>query len=311
MKILNRIKSKQTKRFLVWIAIALLGVTLTSCASLRRLVIKEAFPAIEATERAILSESNEDIAKQSLPFAMKLAEGIYEYSPNSLYASKLSLLYAAYAFAYVDNGPYDDFDLTADQQLRQSRALYKKAFSYALLSLDKKVKDFSINIYKPAQVPILLEQVNSSQVEALFWLNFSWAMILFSDLSDIKTLAQVETIRKLAERLVSLDDNYYYGAPYVILMAYYGGRSRAIGGNPTQALRYYKLAQQKSKGYSLIPYYVYMRFVAIEQADREGFEQAYREIKQFSIDNNKEFAFVNVFLKRKAKLLYEKQELFF
>ncbi len=293
---------------IIWLVIV--TTFLTAC-SLKQFIVKETFPLIEETERAILAEANETLARQSLPFAIKFAEGIYGFSPNPAYAAKLSLLYAAYGFTIIDEGPYSDFDLTADFKQAEAKRFYEKSHAYALLALDKYIKNFSKKLYLPEAVPDLLARTKSKQTEVLFWLNFSWAMLLFQDLSDATVLAHANTIRLLAERVVELDDNYYYGAAYALLMAYYGARSEAIGGNLERTLMYYDLAQRKSAGFSLIPHYIYMRFVAVQHGDLKGFTDAYRAIERFTVSQHDSFAFMNVVLKRKAAELYKKREVLF
>lgn len=285
---------------------------LTSC-SVRNIVHTTFKPLVEELQKSVLSESHEDISKGSLPFAIKFAEAFYQYYPkSSYYSSKLALLYSAYAFAYVDDGPYSDFDDQADVKSKQSMELYRKAFYYGLLSLDKRIDGFAVNIYEKDLVDGLLAKTKKKDVEVLFWFDFAWALMLFEDLSDVKNLAALETIKKIAERVIELDKSYLYGSAYAILCAYYGARTKAIGGDAEKAKQLYQEAKVFSKGNSLVPDYVMMRFVATQQSDAKDFERYYREIEKFDVTENKDFSYVNVFLKRKAKNLYNrKKELFF
>ena len=300
------------KKIFIFCFVFFLSFFLSGC-SVRNIVHTTFKPLVEELQKSVLSESHEDISKGSLPFAIKFAEAFYYYYPkSSYYSSKLALLYSAYAFAYVDDGPYSDFDDQATVKSKQSMELYRKAFYYGLLSLDKRIDGFAVNIYEKNLVEGLLEKTKKRDVETLFWFDFAWALMLFEDLSDVKNLAALETIKKIAERIIELDKSYLYGSAYAILCAYYGARTEAIGGDLKKAEEFYEEAKTFSKGNSLVPDYVMMRFVATQQANSKSFDKYYGEIEKFDVTQNKDFAYVNVFLKRKAKNLYKrKKELFF
>lgn len=299
------------RRLFFILVVFLISFVLGSC-SLRKLLVIHTQPLIEELQKSVLDETQEEISKGALPFAIKFAEGFYYYYPQSpYYSSKLALLYGAYTFAYMDSGPYGDFDEEAEKKKKQVIVLYKKAFDYGMKSMNARIEDFSEKVYKKEEIDALLAQVEKEDVEALFWFNFSWALMIFEDLGDVKNLSALESIKKIAERIIELEEDYLYGASYAILCAYYGARTQAIGGDIQKAQEMYQKAFSISKDKSLIPAYVMLRFVSIQQLNTKLFDFYYGEIKDFDVSKNKEFSYVNTFLKRKAKILYtRKKEIF-
>ncbi len=286
---------------------------LNSC-SLRGFVVKQTAPIIEETQKAILSESEESIARGALEFAIKFSEGLYFYYPKSPYFSgKLALVYAAYAFAFVDGSPYSDFDDRADEQLSRTKGLYKKALGYGFKSMNARIPGFELAVKSKNSLRLAeaLKKVKKKDAETLFWLDFAWAMGLFLDLSDVQELAHLEALQKIALRVDEISPKYLGGSILAVLIAYYGGRSDVIGGSRKKSDAFYKQALARSADSLLIADYVYLRFVLTQESSSEKFDSLYKKIQSFNIEKSPSFRFINVFLKRKSSELYAKKEFLF
>lgn len=294
------------------IVLVLLIVFLFSGCSIRKIVVGQLEPVVNEMQASILNEPEEIFVQGSLPFAIKFAESLYRYYPrSSYYSGKLALLYSAYTFAYFDETPYNDFDEDADAKIARLLTLYDKAYRFGIISMDARVRDFSTRILNSDSVDKLLSEVDKEDVETLFWLNFSWAMKILHQLSDTSELANLETVKKIADRINELDPDFFYGINSAIYIAYYGARVNALGGDRVKANEYYQKNLEKFGGRSLIGTYVYFRYVTVLSPDSDEFEEFYNRIKEFEIDTNSDFAFINTFVKRKAEELYVKKSWIF
>ncbi len=293
--------------------VLLLGlVVLLSSCSLRLVVAEQLSPIVDNMQEQILNEEEEAIVSQTLPFAIKFAEALYFYYPKyDYYSSKLTLLYAAYAFAYIDETPLSDFEENYEQKIDRINYLYDKAIDYGLIALEARISGFREAVLKKKNLEAVLAKVKKDDVETLFWFNFAWAMRLFNDLSDTSRLVHLETMKKIAERILAIDENYLHGASYAILIAYYGGRTRSLGGDLAKANFYYQKASLLAKDKSLINDFVYFRFVTTLLTSDELFNSVFEKINAFNPRVNKSFSFVNTFLKRKAASIYQKKAIFF
>ncbi len=289
------------KKVKLFFLVFLFVVFLSNC-SLRSIVAEQLKPVVDEMQTQVLNESEESLVSESLPFAIKFAESLYYYYPNYYYySSKLTLLYSAYAFAYIDETPLDEFDELTEAKIARVNYLYDKAIDYGLKSLDRQIPGFSENILKKKDIKGTLAKVKKEHLETLFWFNFAWAMRLFNDLSDTSRLIHLETMKQIAERIIEIDEDYLYGASYAILIAFYGGRTASLGGDLNKANEYYALAEKAAANKSIISDFVYFRFVSILQPNDALFLKSYEKIRSFDVKQNRSFAFVNTFLKRKAK----------
>ena len=303
----NVVFTEKKKIFCLFVCLLLLIFSF-GC-SLKRTISIQMEPLVNEVEKSILTESHEPISEYSLPFAIKFAEGFYGYYPKSKYfSSKLALLYGAYNLAYVDDGPYSDFEDNVEEKQRASKTLYKKSFDFGLKSLDLRLKGFASDYLDVEKLEKHLLKAKKRDVEALFWFSFSWSLLIINDLSDVENLLGLNNVFMIVERVIELDDGYFYGAPYALLAAYYGARTKSIGGDREKAIEMYELASKKGAGKSLIADYVMMRFVATQDQSSQAFEKYYQKIIAFDGSKSPELAYINVFLKRKARELYAKKD---
>ncbi len=284
---------------------------LNNC-SIRKIVVNQLEPVVDEMQGSILNEPEEIFAKDSLPFAIKFAEALHRYYPkSSYYSGKLAMLYGAYTFAYFDDTPYDDFDENADANIKRLLKLYDRAYNYGLKSMDRRIKNFSKQIFNPQVINELMKEVKNNDVETLFWFNFTWAMKILHQLHDTQQLAHLETIKKISDRINALDPDYFFGINTAIYIAYYGGRADVLGGNKAKALKYYELNRKVYGNKSLIADFVFFRYVTVQNSTPEEFEIFYKRIKKFDVAKNPDFQFINNLLKKKADVLYQKKSFLF
>ena len=270
------------------------------------MIVKASAKGVNEIQYAFMTEEDPAFAKEAMPGLIKIAEGMYHFYPkHSYYASKLCFLYAAYTFAYLDDTPFSDFDPEVDAKREKLNRYYLKAFHYGLKALNQRVPDFKSAVkMKPLET---LARFKERDVEALFWTAFSWAMLIFNNTDDPKRVIELETVKYLADRVRELNEDYLHGIVYAIPIAYYGGRSKAIGGNREQADRYYKRALSKAQGKSLVADFVYLRFVTIQDADASQFQRLFDKIARFEVTKEADFRFINEVILDKAKKLVEKK----
>lgn len=285
---------------------------LTGC--IRGLVIDNTKPLLFSIEQSFLESDEIAMNEQAIPTLIRLAEGFYRYHPNNpYYLGKLSFLYGAYCFGYIDNTPYDEIeDELADEKKVKVINFYQKSFDYGRRYLKKSVAQFSLkNLKDEKKQKQILKRIQKKHSEGLFWFTFSWAMLIFGSLDDPEKILELDLVMQLTEILIKVNPDYLGGLPLAIPMVYHGGRSEAIGGNFEKAKKLYLNFQQKFGEKSLVADFILFRYVAVEKNDEELFEKQYQKIMDFKIAKKTPLTFINQILKKKAKELYKKKEMFF
>ena len=131
-------------------------------------------------------------------------------------------------------------------------------------------------------------------------------MLSFHNLSDPQSLMDLSIIHAIATRCAAVYPEYLGGINEAIFIAYYGGRTKLLGGDFEQCDLHYKRAKTLSKNQSLIADYVYMRFVLPQKGDQNAFEVKYKVIQSFPLEEN-EHLFINKILQQKSKILFQKK----
>ena len=156
-----------------------------------------------------------------------------------------------------------------------------------------------------------LTKVNNNSTEALFWYVFAKSLLLFNNTANPLLALELEGLLVILQHLENTAPDYLYGGVYAVLTAIWGGRSDNIGGNRVKAETYYREARARSAGKSLIPDYVYLRYVTILDSDDTKFNQTAAKIKSFKAEDNPGFIFINKIIQEKTALLLKKKSYFF
>ena len=290
------------------ICLFILYLVLPSC-SIRQIAVLASSDIVNSVQISFMQEKDPQLAKEAFPGLIKIAEGMHAYYPKSpYYSGKLCFLLSAYAFAYIDESPYSDYD--DDSELKEKRLLeyYKRAYDFGLLSLSTKIPNFSQLIL--SQPELALKKIKVRDIETLFWFNFAWAMMIFNNTADAKLVLQLKTIKQIADKIMELKPDYLNYAIYGVYVAYYGGRSKTIGGNPDKALAYYQKGLQLANNNSILNF-IYYKYVSTQTSDSKTFEELYERIIEFDPNTDLDNLFIHKIIQTKAKQLYlKKTEIF-
>ena len=153
--------------------------------------------------------------------------------------------------------------------------------------------------------------MKKKDIETLFWFNFAWAMLIFNNTDNVSFVIHLDKIKLIADKIKEINPSYFYGAVYSIYVAYYGGRAPELGGNYKLCDEYYQKGKSYTKGNSLINDYVYFRFVLPQRSQKSKFEQMYKQIMEFDLNQNPSNVFINKVIQEKTIELYQKKDNFF
>jgi TRAP transporter TatT component family protein len=264
---------------------------------------------------SIDSEEDVELAEQSSLGFLKMLEGFYRQNPKD---KKVLLLltrsYAGYAFGFTEN------DILATQGSNQAahekaEARAKRFFTRAkdygiqMLSLNPrfaKAKEGSLDDFKSA-----LNSFGKGDVEKLFWAGFAWGNYLNFNKDSMDAIAEMPRIEALMERVVTLDEKFYYGGPHLFLAAFYASRSPLLGGNPEKAKMHFDKAMEISQGKYLMGPVTEAQYYSVQIQDLTLYQKLLNEVVAADAAILPEQRLSNELAKIRAKILLEKKGLFF
>jgi tetratricopeptide (TPR) repeat protein len=262
-------------------------------------ILVKAMPAYER-------ETNIEFAEQSFAAAIKQLEGLLEVSPDNpellLLASRS---FATYAFGFIE-GKIDiakkkyDFEET-DRLTSQAVDFYARAQKYGMRLIRGYLRNSSeILDLDLARLESELMRYDRDHVPGLFWTAFSWGNIVNLQQNDPGRLAELPRVDLLMQRVLELDERYFFGGPHMFYGVYYGGRPEMLGGDPEKAKIHFERAIEISGGRYLMTKFLLAKYFAVRIQDRGLFENTLNEIVSAPLDLLPEQGLANQLAKRNS-----------
>jgi len=284
-----------------FIFVLLLITTLLSGCSSRRLAVQATLPLISSQIVSMQEERDAGLAEIAIPASLKMLEGLAkEDSENIWILQKLAEGFCSYAFSFLEDSEPD-----------RASALYLRGKDYAFRALGiqgngKTWRGLSLDEWSER-----LAEVTPSQQPALFWAGQCWGSWLSLNLDSVEAFSSLPRIDSLMNRALALDPDFHYAGPHVFLGAYYGGRSRLLGGNPDKARNHFEQALKITEGKYLLVSFLYAKTYAVQNQDQKLFKTQLDKVLEASDDVLPEQRLANQIAKRKAAVLLGKiDELF-
>ncbi|MDZ7375064.1 MAG: TRAP transporter TatT component family protein [candidate division KSB1 bacterium] len=250
---------------------------------------------------ALFEESDLQLAEQAIASDLKLLEGLIKSDPNN---EKFLLLacqgFASYALGFVE-----------DQDPDRAKSLYLRGRDYGFKILHKNP------LFQPAlsgeldRLATALKKFDKSDVPALFWTANNWANWINLNLTDTDALADLPRVQLMMQRVIELDEGYFFGGAHLFFATIYASRPKLLGGDADKAQHHFSRCFEFAQEKFLLPYVYYARYYAPRTFDTELFTNTLQKVLATPDDILPEQRLPNAIAKRKASDLLQKiDELF-
>jgi tetratricopeptide (TPR) repeat protein len=285
--------------FLKLLALFILTPVLSGCLKLALGLSPSLIPGITAS---LFEECDLELAKQSLPADLKLMEGLLKSDPeNRELLTALCMGYSGYAMLFLEE----------DAPERASN-LYLRARSYGFRALGPNAPPLLWGSGEKGAVQDRLKRIRDEELEALFWTTLSWNAWINLNLDRPGALAQFGTAQACLERVLEMNPNFFYGAPYILMGSVLAGRPQILGGNESEAKSYFEKAMNLTQGAFFLAPYMFARYYAVRVQDKELFRKLIEEIVATPAEKLKDICLINAAMKQKAlRLKRISEDLFF
>ncbi len=270
----------------------LAGLT-SGCADyMARMTVNNMKPIFEDMRSTTNANRDYETVRDAMPNVLIQMDGFIETSPDNRYLlASAAEANIGYAFLFVE-----------DNDKERAKGIYLKGREYALRNL-KRTKTFeqAFNQNDNEVFKRALKTIHKRDITALYfatngWL--SWINLAHSDNPEV--LNDLPRVEAMMDRLLELDDTFYYGGTHALLAVYYVSRPEMFGGQSDEAQFHFKEAFEISESKYLLWQYLYARYYAVQLKDKELFINTLNGIITAPDDLLPEQAFVNAAIKQKA-----------
>jgi len=268
---------------------------------MNKIAVKATGSIIEYGIEALEEESDIVFAQESAPGNLKLLEGLIKADPeNEKLLLSASRGFAFYSLAFIEG-----------KDKERAKYFYLKGKDYGLNIL-KKNKQFNEALNKDVDsFNQALKVFVKNDVPALFWSGFSWGSWINLNLDSPEALVELPKVEFIMQRVLELDETYYYGGAHTFFGTAYGFRPPMLGGNLEKAREHFDKAGKIADGKFLLNYVYKARYYAVPIQDRNLFEAILQEVILAPPDILPEQRLVNEIAKVKAKEMLSQIDEFF
>ncbi len=273
---------------------ALLLPLLLVCACIpKRVVVRTTAVILPDALAAMNEEGDLELAEAAAATNLKLVEGLLHADPrNRRLAALTAQGFGGYALAFVE-----------DDDPARAAALYLRGKEYGLRALMQDRHVAAGVAGTDEAFAASLRHLGQGDKELILWTAMCWGKWIDLSRTNPAAVADLPRAEALFERLLELDEGFYYAAPHVFLGVFYGGRSPMLGGRPEEARAHFERALSLTRGRFLTARLYYAEYYARQTQDRALFETQLHAILDAPDDLLPEQRLANAVAKRKAARL--------
>lgn len=278
----------------------LVSFLMISGCSLDQMLVRASTPMIEGGVEALNHETDLELAEESIPANLNMLQGMINIDPEN---ARLHT-YAAQAYYGLSYG------FNEDNKPTRASEFYLRGMNHGLTALElngaSDLKNSSIADFEKQ-----VSQLGEDNVAAMFWTASCWAKWIDMHRDDAEAIAQLARATALMQRVIELEDTFYYGGAHMYFGVYYGSRSPILGGNFEKSRQHFDRAREITSNKLLIPDLLQAQYLARQQQDQKDFHDRLTAIVNAPDDLMPELGLQNQIAKRKAALLLKKESEWF
>ena len=273
---------------------------LSACATMDKMLVRASKPLIEGGIHALNQETDLQLAENSIPTNLNMLEGMIRIDPEN----ESLRVYAAQAYYGLGYG------FNEDNRPRRAVNFYLRGLKHGLRAL-------AINGYpnfrnaSMDELEAMLEDTDEDEVGALFWAASNWAKWIDQNRDRSESLIELPKPTAMMQRVLELDDTFYYGGAHMFFGVLYGGRPPMFGGDFKKSEAHFDRAREITENQLLVADLLQAQYLSRQKMDREDFHNRLTKIIEAPEDLYPDLALLNQIAKRKAKMLLKEEEKWF
>lgn len=256
-------------------------------------------PLFEDLTNSFMQQRDVVLAEQGSPTFLLVLDGLITHSPDN----KSLLLAGAKAYSAYNSA------FVGSRNPERNRILAEKAKNYALRALSLHSKKFARVKDEPhPEFITCLSSFKKKDVPFLFYAASAWAGWISANSSSWDALADLPKVQSLIERVIELDETFYYGTPDAFMGVLLTIRPPSMGGKPEEARAYFERAVELGEGKFLPTYVMYAKQYAKLVYDKKLFFDLLNKVLESPVDTEKNLILVNILAQRQAERMIKEVE---
>ncbi len=271
-----------------------------SACSMNKMMVNMSMPMIEGGIEAMNEESDLQLAEDAMPANISMLNSMIRLDPENAQLH----IYAAQAYYGLSYG------FNEDRDNRRADRFYLRGLKHGLIALEllglKNIKKQNIETLEQQ-----LQQLDKDNIAAIFWTASNWAKWIDLNRDDAASLIQLAKPTAMMQRVLELDDTFYYGSAHMYFGVYYGARPPMFGGDFTRSKKHFDRAREINQDKLLIVDLLQAQYLSRQMFDQQDFHQRLTKIIEAPEDLYPELTLLNQIAKRKARLLLDREAQWF
>ncbi len=281
------------------ITVSLTLLTLSAC-SMNKMMVDMSLPMIEGGIVAMNAEPDLQLAEDSMPANISMLNGMIQLDPENVQLH----IFAAQAYYGLSYG------FNEDKDVKRADRFYLRGLKHGILALELSGLKNAKNL-NPDELEQQLQKLDDDDVAALFWTASNWAKWIDLNRDSAESLVQLPKPTAMMQRVLELDETFYYGGAHMYFGVYYGSRAEMLGGNFKKSRQHFDRARQITDDKLLMPDLLQAQYLARQTFDQDDFHQRLTKVIDAPEDLYPELTLLNQIAKRKAAILLSKEQQWF
>ena len=281
-----------SRRFLKH-AVSLSTVLLLSACSMGQMVVRGSQTILDSGIESMNRETDLQLARDAMPANLKLIEGMLLEDPGN---RELRLFAAEGFYGY-------SFGFIEPEDTDRARRLYRRCYTHALKVLHQSgvQADPESSTIEALQAAVDVAGIRS--VPAMFWTASCLGKWIDLNRDKPTGIASLSSVATLMQRVVDLDNEFYYGGAHLFFGVYYGGRSPMFGGDFAQSEKSFERAAAINNNKLLLVDVLRAEYLDRQKLDQQAFHTRLENTLKAPDDLYPEMALVNAISKQRARRL--------
>lgn len=277
---------------LIWLPLA--------CASSKTLTVAATASLLEDIAQSANRQSDLRLIREGMPSYLMLIDGMVEAVPgNKRLLINAAQAYASFASAFVQ-----------DEDKQYAAVLYARAKAYGLQALTL------IGIENPVFSPFEsfkadLDDLSAKDVPIIFWAASSWGGWISLSQGSIEALAELPRVELLMQKVLELDEKFYYGGAHIFMGILNGSKPKMAGGNPDLARKHFLRALELGRGEFLMTYVYYADYYAKKTFDKDLYVATLKTALETPADVIPDLTLLNTVAHNKAQTMLDEADDYF